>query len=167
MTAGSFKTGASALVGGTIFGLGLAISGMTLPAKVVGFLDISGDWDPSLAFVMGGAVAVYAVGLRLVTRRTHPILGPRFLLPTRTDISPRLLGGAALFGLGWGIGGFCPGPALTSLVGGGTEALVFVGAMALGMALFGRVDRSIPRPAPAAPRSGPSAGPPSSAQRHP
>lgn len=121
---------------GALFAVGLAVSGMTQPAKVVGFLDVFGTWDPSLAFVMGGAVLVNMAFFRLTVRRPAPFFAAAFNLPTRTDLDPRLIGGAALFGLGWGLGGFCPGPALTSLPAASASVLTFVGAMFAGMWLF-------------------------------
>ncbi len=120
---------------GVLFAVGLALAGMTQPHKVVGFLDFTGSWDPSLAFVMGGAVVVYAVLMRLVLRRGAPLLGGAFALPTRRDLSPRLLAGSAMFGVGWGMAGFCPGPALTSVGTLGTGPLIFVVAMSAGMLL--------------------------------
>lgn len=123
-----------AFVAGLIFSVGLAIGGMTQPAKVVGFLDIFGDWDPSLAFVMGGALLVNLGVYRLTkSNRDRPVLHTRFHLPEKTGIDARLLGGAALFGIGWGLSGYCPGPALTSLVTGIAPVLVFTGFMALGI----------------------------------
>lgn len=121
------------LTAGLLFGAGLTISGMINPAKVIGFLDLAGAWDPSLAFVMLGGVAVTAVGYRTVLRRGQPMFEPRFNLPTRNDIDPSLLLGAGLFGIGWGLGGYCPGPALAGLGFGIPETLVFVAAMLLGM----------------------------------
>ena len=118
---------------GLIFGLGLVIAGMSNPAKVLNFLDLFGDWDPSLAFVMGGAVLVAFIGYRLSWARGLPLLGGQFDLPTRTDLDARLLSGAALFGVGWGLGGFCPGPALTALPLAATGTLAFVPAMLAGM----------------------------------
>jgi uncharacterized membrane protein YedE/YeeE len=106
---------------------------MTRPAKVLHFLDVLGDWDPSLAFVMGGAIAVHFLAYRLVPRLPKPIWGVRWALPTRRDIDLRLLLGAALFGAGWGLGGYCPGPALTSVVAGASSTLIFTGAMLAGM----------------------------------
>ncbi|MFZ5477029.1 MAG: DUF6691 family protein [Myxococcota bacterium] len=128
---------------GVLFGVGLVLSGMTQPAKVVGFLDVAGDWDPSLAFVMGGAIAVHFVAYRLRARMQAPASGGAWHLPTRNDVDGRLLAGAALFGAGWGLGGICPGPGITSLVTGSAEVLVFVGAMVGGMALFQVVDRTL------------------------
>ena len=118
---------------GLLFGVGLVVSGMSDPAKVLNFLDLAGTWDPSLAFVMGGAVLVAFVGYRLVLARCEPIAGDRFHLPTRNDIDARILAGPALFGIGWGLGGFCPGPALTALGLGATGTLAFIPAMILGM----------------------------------
>lgn len=118
---------------GLIFGLGLVVSGMANPAKVLNFLDVAGTWDPSLAFVMGGAVAVTALGFRLVLAWPKPLLASRFQLPNRRDIDLRLLVGPAIFGLGWGLSGLCPGPALTSLSLGNSAVLVFVPAMLVGM----------------------------------
>jgi uncharacterized membrane protein YedE/YeeE len=118
---------------GLLFGVGLLVSGMSDPAKVLNFLDLAGTWDPSLAFVMGGAVLVAFVGYRLVLARGESIAGDRFHLPTRNDIDARILAGPALFGIGWGLGGFCPGPALTALGLGATGTLAFIPAMILGM----------------------------------
>ncbi|MEX1362074.1 MAG: DUF6691 family protein [Nannocystaceae bacterium] len=125
-----------ALLTGVLFAAGLAIGGMTDPMKVVAFLDVFGDWDPSLAFVMGGAIAVYAPIHRLARRRETPAFDTQFHLPTRRDIDLRLLLGAAMFGVGWGLGGFCPGPAIVSTMSLTTEAITFTGAMLVGMALF-------------------------------
>lgn len=122
-----------AVASGALFGVGLLTSGMTQPAKVVGFLDVTGAWDPSLAFVIGGAVAVYAVLFRIVKRRSYPWFAGTFHLPTRNDIDLALLAGSALFGIGWGLGGLCPGPALVAAAGGSLPALAFVGAMIVGM----------------------------------
>lgn len=134
------KPALTALAAGALFALGLGISGMTQPAKVQGFLDVTGRWDPTLAFVMLGAVAVHFVLYRLVRRRCAPLFAERFDVPTRRDLTLRLAAGAALFGVGWGLSGQCPGPAITNLATGASTALVFVGAMALGMALHRRVD---------------------------
>lgn len=119
---------------GFIFGVGLILAGMVDPAKVIGFLDLfGGAWDPSLAFVMGGAVAVHFIAFRVITKRHSPLFDAKFHLPTRTDLDPKLIGGAAIFGIGWGLGGFCPGPGLTSLGAGSAAAAVFVVTMLLGM----------------------------------
>jgi uncharacterized membrane protein YedE/YeeE len=124
---------------GLLFGIGLVVSGMSNPAKVLNFLDLAaipaGRWDASLAFVMAGAVAVTFVGFRLVLRRSRPVLGDRFHLPTAAGLDSRILLGPAIFGAGWGLAGFCPGPALTALVTGGNRALLFVVAMMIGMAM--------------------------------
>ncbi|HSP59190.1 MAG TPA: DUF6691 family protein [Halomonas sp.] len=104
-------------IAGLIFGLGLGISGMTDPARVLGFLDVAGSWDPTLIFVLGGAVITTFIGYRLVLRRPNPMFGERFQLPTRRDLDGRLIGGAALFGIGWGLSGYCPGPAFASIAG--------------------------------------------------
>jgi len=117
-----------------IFGIGLVISGMANPAKVLNFLDVAGSWDPSLAFVMAGALAVTAIGYRLVLARPKPVFAPDFQLPTRRAIDARLLLGAAIFGVGWGLAGFCPGPALTSLGLGAPGTLAFAPTMLVGMA---------------------------------
>lgn len=126
-----------AFVSGLLFAIGLAVGGMTQPSKVVGFLDVAGSWDPSLAFVMIGAIAVYFVANRLVQKRAAPLVGAAFHLPTRRDIEPRLLVGAGMFGVGWGLAGYCPGPGLSVLgTGNSFGALLFVLSMALGMLLF-------------------------------
>lgn len=123
------------LIAGLIFGLGLILSGMSNPAKVLNFLDILGPWDPSLAFVMGGASVTAFIGYRLIWKRSAPLLGAKFDLPTRDDVDAPLLAGSALFGIGWGIGGFCPGPAWTALLIGSSGILVFLPAMLIGMYL--------------------------------
>ena len=130
-----------ALLSGLLFGAGLALSQMVDPNKVLGFLDVAGmpagAWDPSLAFVMIGALAVTAPGYWLVLRRKAPFAAASFQLPTRKDIDAPLVGGAAVFGIGWGLAGYCPGPAIASLAFGRLESAVFVLAMLAGMALFG------------------------------
>ncbi len=123
----------TALIAGLVFGLGLIVSGMADPAKVQNFLDIFGSWDPSLAFVMGGAIAVTMPGYWLIHQRQKPFFNDKFDLPNRTDFNPRLIAGATIFGIGWGLGGFCPGPALTSLPLAAPGTLVFVAAMLTGM----------------------------------
>ena len=122
---------------GIVFALGLGISGMTRPIKVIGFLDFAGKWDASLAFVMIGAIAVYFIAYRLVRRRTAPLLVGKFSVPERKDIDRNLVVGAAIFGAGWGLGGFCPGPAITSLASGAAPVAAFVLAMAAGIYLHG------------------------------
>jgi len=127
-----------ALVGllcGIVFGVGLAMSGMTDTAKVLGFLDVTGEWIPDLAFVMGGAVCVTLVAFRFVLKRQRPLLNPRFSLPGRTVIDGRLLGGAAIFGIGWGIYGYCPGPAISALTYLDSKTAMFVVSMLVGMAV--------------------------------
>lgn len=119
-------------VAGLLFGLGLAISGMTDPARVLGFLDIAGAWDPTLMFVLGGAVITSFIGYRLVFKRSAPLFGERFQLPTRQDLDIRLLGGAALFGIGWGLSGYCPGPAIASISGISLPLIAMLVAMVAG-----------------------------------
>ena len=134
-----------ALLSGVVFGAGLALSDMVNPARVLNFLDIAGDWDPTLAFVMAGGLAVALPGYRLVFARPTPWADAAFHLPTRQTIDARLLGGAALFGLGWGLAGICPGPALAGLVTLQPMLLLFVAAMLAGMLLARRVAGS-PKP---------------------
>ena len=126
---------------GLVFAIGLGVSGMTQPAKIVGFLDFTGAWDPSLLGVMGGAVVVNFVLYRLIFKRPTPLFGSSFSLPTRRDIDARLLLGAALFGAGWGLGGFCPGPAVVSSASTASSVLTFVLAMLGGMFLFEQYER--------------------------
>lgn len=130
---------------GLLFAIGLGVSGMTRPSKVIAFLDVAGRWDPSLAFVMIGAIGVYLPIHRFVAGRRATLSGQRLSLPTRTAIDARLLGGAAIFGVGWGISGFCPGPALVSAAGGVRAALIFVAAMVGGMILHRALEGSAPR----------------------
>jgi uncharacterized protein len=122
---------------GLIFGLGLIVSGMLNPAKVLNFLDFAairtGTWDASLAFVMAGAIAVTFIGFKFVLRRPQPVFGEKFHLPTREDIDARVIAGPAIFGIGWGLAGFCPGPAITALGFGTKAAVIFVAAMLAGM----------------------------------
>ena len=134
----------SALLAGLVFGLGLVLSGMSNPAKVLGFLDLAGAWDPSLLFVMGGALAVGLLAFVLARRRGRTLLGEALQLPAERRIDRRLVGGSLLFGIGWGLAGFCPGPALVALGLGEPKALVFVAAMLLGMALFEWLERRLP-----------------------
>lgn len=130
---------AIAAVAGALFGAGLVISGMTQPARITHFLDPLGGWDPSLAFVMAGAVAVYATSFAWTRRRERPWFDARFHLPARTDIDPQLVAGAAIFGIGWGLGGLCPGPSIVAAASGSTSAIAFVIAMAAGMYTAARV----------------------------
>jgi uncharacterized protein len=132
-----------ALAAGLVFGLGLIVSGMADPAKVLGFLDLAGAWDPSLALVMGGAIAVGLPAFALAKRRPRSLLGTPMQLPTATAIDRRLVLGSVAFGVGWGLAGFCPGPALVALGMLRWEALVFVLAMLAGMGLFEWIERSI------------------------
>lgn len=120
---------------GLVFGVGISISGMANPAKVLNFFDVAGTWDPSLAFVMGGAVVVTFLGYRFVLKRPAPLMSAHFYLPERRDLDLPLIGGSAVFGIGWGIAGFCPGGALPALGTGRTEVIVFVGALLAGILL--------------------------------
>jgi len=126
---------------GLLFGLGLLLSGMTDPGKVLGFLDLFGNWDPSLALVMGGAIGVGVFAFTLAKKRTVSFLGGVMRMPTSSQIDRRLIVGALLFGAGWGLAGFCPGPALVSLAAGQPKAAVFVAFMVVGMIIFEAVDR--------------------------
>jgi len=128
----------TALIIGAIFGIGLAIAGMLNPAKVVGFLDVFGDWDPSLALVMGGGVLVNAIGLRFVLKREAPIQSAEFLLPTASSIDKPLVAGSVIFGIGWGISGLCPGPVVASLLLNSNAMLPFFGMLIAGL-LLGRI----------------------------
>jgi len=128
---------------GLVFGLGLLLSGMTNPAKVLGFLDLAGAWDPSLALVMAGAIAVALAAFMLAKRRQTTWLGLPMLLPVATHIDRRLVIGSVLFGVGWGLAGICPGPALVLVVAGGTKGLIFFAAMLVGMGLFEWIERPV------------------------
>jgi uncharacterized membrane protein YedE/YeeE len=132
----------SAFIVGLVFGIGLIMAGMTDPSKVQGFLDLAGNWDPSLAFVMGGAILVGLVAFRFAGKRQRSLLGEAMRLPTATHIDRRLVLGGLAFGAGWGLAGFCPGPALASLATGGVKALIFTGAMVAGMIVFEILERS-------------------------
>jgi uncharacterized membrane protein YedE/YeeE len=134
----------TAFIVGAIFAVGLGISGMTQPAKVIGFLDLFGSWDPTLMFVMIGAMVMYFVFYRVV-RGHAPILSEHFRIPTSRQIDKRLVTGAAMFGVGWGLAGFCPGPGLASIGNGAPSVLIFVGAMVAGMYLFTITDRLVLR----------------------
>ncbi len=140
-----------AWLAGVLFGLGLILSGMTDPSKVLGFLDLAGAWDPSLAFVMGGALLVGSLTFPLIVKRSKSILGEAMRLPTATRIDRRLVLGGLTFGVGWGLAGYCPGPALASLAQGGIKPLLFFVAMLAGMALFELMEhmknRSLTKPA--------------------
>ena len=126
----------TSLLTGLVFGLGLIVSGMANPAKVLGFLDLAGAWDPSLALVMVGAIAVGSVAFAVAGRRTRSLIGAEMKLPSARHIDRRLVVGSTLFGIGWGLAGFCPGPALVAVGLGEVKALVFVAAMLVGMGVF-------------------------------
>ena len=132
---------AAAFAAGLVFGFGLLLSGMTDPGKVIGFLDVAGAWDPSLAFVMGGALLVAFFAYRLAGRRGTTFLGDALRLPQRRDVDLRLVAGSVVFGIGWGLAGFCPGPAVVSLGAGHAEAAVFVAAMLAGMLFYTLAER--------------------------
>jgi uncharacterized membrane protein YedE/YeeE len=124
-----------ALIAGVLFSTGLVVGGMTVPANVIGFLDVAGEFRPALMFVMVGAISVNALVVALLRKRRQPLCAERFVSPTKTTLDARLLGGAALFGVGWGLGGFCPGPGIVALASGALPALVFVGSMLTAMAV--------------------------------
>ncbi|MCC1496033.1 DUF6691 family protein [Alcanivorax sp. 1008] len=132
----------SALLVGLIFGLGLILGGMTNPAKVIGFLDLFGNWDPSLALVMGGAVLIGLVTFRVAGGRPTSLIGEPMRIPTNNDIDHRLVIGSLVFGAGWGLAGFCPGPALVAFGSGSLKASIFVAAMVAGMGLFEVIERA-------------------------
>ena len=135
-----------ALASGALFGAGLTVSGMTEPARVRGFLDVFGRWDPTLVFVIGGAVIVMAIAWRIQSRMKSPLFGEKFSLPDRRDFDGRLIAGSALFGIGWGIAGLCPGPAVASLALSPLSVLPFVLAMLAGMAVHKLVPEPMLRP---------------------
>lgn len=136
------KFSLASLFAGLVFGLGLIVSGMANPEKVLGFLDIAGAWDPSLAFVMGGAIMVGVVAFAVARKRTLSFLGFHMKIPTSNHIDKRLILGGLMFGIGWGIAGFCPGPGLVALGAGEIKAAVFVAAMVAGMGIFEVIERS-------------------------
>jgi uncharacterized membrane protein YedE/YeeE len=140
----------TSLLAGLVFGIGLIVSGMANPAKVLGFLDLAGHWDPSLALVMAGAISVGLIFFAVAKRRTQSFLGTEMKLPKARDIDRRLVGGGLLFGIGWGVAGFCPGPAVVALGMGETKAVVFVVAMLVGMGIFELLERKPARQASAA-----------------
>ena len=135
-----------ALLAGLIFGMGLIISGMANPAKVIGFLDLGGKWDPSLAFVMGGAICVGLIAFSAAAKRSKTLLGEPLRLPQAKQIDKRLVFGGLAFGVGWGLAGYCPGPALASLVIGHSKTVIFVTAMVLGMAIFELLETYMRKP---------------------
>lgn len=130
---------AAALLAGVLFGVGLTVSQMINPRKVLAFLDLAGDWDPSLALTMGGALLVTAIGYRVVLRRPRPAWDDAFRLPGKSPVTLRLVSGAALFGVGWGLGGYCPGPAISAVASGALEPWLFIAAMLAGGLLAGRL----------------------------
>ena len=132
-----------ALFAGILFGLGLTLSGMSDPAKVLGFLNIAGDWIPDLIFVLGGAVVVTLIFTPLVVKRARPLLADSFSLPTTQTLDKRLVSGAVLFGVGWGLSGYCPGPAVVSLLYGYESTIVFCLAMLAGMSIEGRISKRL------------------------
>lgn len=138
---------ATAFVSGLLFAIGLAVSGMTRPAKVIGFLDLAGPWDPSLALVMAGAIAVYATAYRFSRKMPKPINASSFELPARGTVNGKLIAGSVAFGAGWGVAGFCPGPAVVSAASGATQAVVFCVAMAFGFWATRVIDGRVQRPA--------------------
>jgi uncharacterized membrane protein YedE/YeeE len=131
----------TSLLAGLLFGLGLVVSGMTNPAKIIGFLDLFGKWDPSLAFVMAGALLVGTIAFRFASKRQRAVLSNPMIIPTRRDIDRRLVLGSLAFGIGWGLAGYCPGPAIASLASGGAKPWLFFIAMLAGMALFEFAER--------------------------
>jgi uncharacterized membrane protein YedE/YeeE len=137
-----------ALIVGMLFGIGLIVSGMTDPSKVIGFLDLAGPWDPSLGLVMAGAIAVALLAFRIAAGRARSLLGDAMRLPSANRIDRRLVLGGLAFGAGWGIAGYCPGPALASLAGGGAKPLIFSAAMLAGMAIFELAERLRSRAGP-------------------
>lgn len=132
----------TSLIAGLVFGIGLIISGMTNPAKVLGFLDLAGLWDPSLALVMGGAIAVGVAAFQVARKRSKSLLGDPMRLPSATQVDRRLLLGGLAFGVGWGLAGFCPGPALASLASGGAKPAIFTAAMIGGMVIYELIERA-------------------------
>ena len=135
------KNNLGAWIVGFVFALGLGISGMTNPQKIFGFLDVFGTWDPSLMFVMAGAVTVHFFTYRLIRRRESPLFSPQWHVPQKTQITPSLIAGSVIFGAGWGLAGYCPGPALTSLASFELRPALFVGGMMAGMSLFFLLDK--------------------------
>ncbi|AXO88012.1 YeeE/YedE family protein [Pseudomonas parafulva] len=131
----------TALLAGLIFGFGLLLAGMANPAKVLAFLDVTGTWDPSLALVMAGAIVVAAIPLNWARKRTHSLLGAPIQLPSKRALDARLVGGSLLFGVGWGLAGLCPGPAVVLLATGRWQVLLFVTAMLFGMWIFAQLEK--------------------------
>lgn len=135
----------TAVLAGALFGVGLPLSGMTAPLEVLGFLDFAGDWDPSLLFVMAGAVGVHFVAYRWIRRRPRPLFAEAFALPAHRRVDARLVLGSAVFGIGWGLAGYCPGPGIASLGSGTSQALVFVAAMLAGLFIGKQIDGALRR----------------------
>ncbi len=135
------KIAVSSFISGLLFAIGLGIAGMLNANKVIGFLDIGGHWDPSLTFVIAGAIAVHFVFYRYIIRRRSPIFGKHFHIPTRRDVTPRLLIDSTIFGIGWGLGGYCPGPGIVAITSGALPAIVFSSSMFLGMSGFQWLER--------------------------
>jgi uncharacterized membrane protein YedE/YeeE len=136
------KNALAALMVGFMFAIGLGLSGMTQPGKVVGFLDLFGNWDPSLLFVMGGAVLVHFVTYRLIRKRPSPLFSAQWHVPTKKDVTPALIAGSFIFGVGWALAGYCPGPALTSLASFSGRPVVFVISLLVGMVAFKQLDKA-------------------------
>ncbi len=132
-----------ALAVGFVFALGLGISGMTNPQKILGFLDVFGSWDPSLIFVMVGSIAIHLVTYRLIRRRQSPLFSPHWHVPQKSDITLSLVVGSAIFGIGWGLAGYCPGPAITSIASLQARPVLFVAMMVAGMFLFQQLDKKL------------------------
>ena len=137
------KTSVAALLSGIVFGLGLAISEMINPARVIGFLDIAGQWDLTLALVMGSALVFTVVGFPLITKKAHPILAEKFTLPTKKTLDTPLISGAVLFGIGWGLAGLCPGPAIAGLASLNPDIFLFVTAMVVGQFIGLKIEKTI------------------------
>jgi uncharacterized protein len=139
------KSALVSFISGVVFALGLGVGGMTQPSKVVGFLDFAGNWDPSLIFVMLGAIGVHSLFYHAFRSRLFPLVLPAISLPGRKEIEPRLIGGSVIFGLGWGLAGYCPGPALTSLSSGNVSAVIVSAGMLIGIVAFD-IKRAASRP---------------------
>lgn len=137
------KNSIAALVVGFVFAIGLGLSGMTQPQKVIGFLDLFGNWDPSLIFVMIGAIVVHFVTFKVIRKRNYPLFSNQWHVPTKKEITPALMTGAFIFGIGWALGGFCPGPAITAMASFEKAPFVFVISMLVGMFLFRLVDKKL------------------------
>ncbi len=137
------KSALTSFLVGFIFAIGLGIAGMTQPAKIIGFLDVFGAWDPTLVFVMLGAIAVHLVTYKFIRKKKTPLLSKAWHVPTSRDITPSLISGSVLFGIGWALGGYCPGPAITSLASLQLRPLIFVISMIFGMLVFRLVDKKL------------------------